>query len=212
MSTGVPISGLYVVTSEYPHLKRSHVDVAKAALEAGAKVIQYRDKTRKGSDLLAVASELRTLCRAAGVAFVMNDHAEVAMKVRADGLHLGQDDLAELSGWRPRWSAFLGISAWSVELAEKARSLGADYVGSGPVRPTTSKPMIREPLGLDGLRAICETGVPVAAIGGLEADDVRGVFAAGASAICVMGGIGAADDPLGVAREIVSRVEETGAY
>ncbi|MBS3973357.1 MAG: thiamine phosphate synthase [Actinobacteria bacterium] len=212
MSTGAPISGLYVVTSEYPHLKRSHVGVARAALEAGAKVIQYRDKTRKGSDLLAVASELRALCRAAGVAFVMNDHAEVAMKVRADGLHLGQGDLAELSGWRPRWSAFLGISAWSVELAEKARSLGADYVGSGPVRPTVSKPMTREPLGLDGLRAICETGVPVAAIGGLGADDVRSVFAAGASAICVMGGIGAADDPLGVAREIVSRVEETGAY
>lgn len=208
--TRSPVSGLYVVTSEHPELGRTHLDVALAAIEGGARVVQYRDKLRHGAELLAIASAIRELCACRGVAFVMNDHAEVAMQVRADGLHLGQRDLKSRALWRPTWEAFLGITAWSPELAAEARELGADYIGSGPVRPTTLKTMTREPLGFDGLRAVCEVGVPVAAIGGLGVADVAAVFGAGASAMCVMSGIGVAADPQETVREIVSAIDKIG--
>jgi len=210
MNAKLPISGLYVVTSEYPHLNRTHIDIAIAAIRGGARVIQYRDKVRQGPELLAIARVIRELTADAGVAFVMNDHADVAMEVRADGLHLGQSDLASLSAWRPSWRAFLGVTAFTPALAEEARRLGADYVGSGPVYPTTLKTMTREPLGPDGLRAICEVGVPVAAIGGLQAKDARDVFDAGAAAMCVMSGIGVADDPLQTTCEIAEAIRRIG--
>lgn len=206
-----PIGGLYVITAEYPALRRTHVDVAAAALDGGARVIQYRDKIRRGAELLAVAREIRALCHECGAAFVVNDHVEMAMKVRADGVHVGQGDLSGLALWRPSWSAFLGITAWTPELAEDARRLGADYVGAGPVRNTSSKRLDREPIGLEGVSAVCEAGLPVAAIGGIRVQDVPGLFAAGVAAVCVMAAVGMADEPVQAAREFALLAQETGA-
>lgn len=206
-----PIGGLYVITAEYPALRRTHVDVAASALQGGARVVQYRDKTRCGAQLLAVAREIRALCHEFGAAFVVNDHVEVAMKVRADGVHLGQGDLRGLEMWRPTWDAFLGVTAWTPQLAEDARRLGADYVGAGPVRATSSKRLDRQPIGLEGVGAVSEVGLPVAAIGGIRAQDVPGVLAAGAAAVCVMAAVGMAVEPVQVAREIALLAQATGA-
>jgi thiamine-phosphate diphosphorylase len=205
-----PVRGLYVITADYPELGRTHVDVAAAALRGGARVVQYRDKVRRGTELLAVAREVQTLCREFGAAFVVNDHADVAMQLRADGLHLGQGELQRCAIWRPSWEAFFGITAWSGELAEEARRLGADYVGAGPVNATSSKEVDRDPIGLEGVRAVCDVGLPVAAIGGIRADDVRSVIAAGAAAVCVMAAVGTADEPVRAARELARLADTMG--
>ncbi len=197
-----PVSGLYAITGEYPDLGRTHADFAAAALEGGARVVQFRGKRLKGEELLAVARKVQGLCTQYGVAFVVNDHVDVAMALRADGLHLGQDDLERLAEWRPTWDAFLGVTAWTPELAEDARARGADYVGAGPVRPTASKDLARAPIGIEGIHAVCSAGLPVAAIGGIGAADVAEVIAAGAAAVCAMSAIGRAVDPARAAREI----------
>lgn len=197
-----PIRGLYAITAEYPDLGRTHADVAAAALEGGARVVQFRDKRLTGDELRAAAGAVQALCAEYGAAFVVNDHVDVAMALRADGLHVGQDDLEALTEWRPTWGAFLGVTAWTAQLAWDARARGADYVGAGPVRPTTSKALARGPIGVEGIRAVCSAGLPVAAIGGIGPADVAEVRAAGAAAICAMSAIGRAVNPARAAREI----------
>lgn len=197
-----PVSGLYAITAEYRDLGRTHADVAAAALRGGASVVQFREKRLRGEELLAAAGEVQAICAAYGAAFVVNDHVDVALALRADGLHLGQDDLERLAEWQPTWDAFLGVTAWTPQLARNARALGAAYVGAGPVRPTVSKELKRGPIGMEGIREVCSAGLPVVAIGGIGAADVAEVRAAGAAAVCVMSAIGRAVNPERAAREI----------
>lgn len=198
------VCGLYAITAAHADCGRSHADTARAALSGGARIVQFRDKGLRGETLLREASRVREVCRDAGAMFVVNDHAELAMELEADGLHLGQGDLQGLDAWRPTWGAVLGISATTPDEARAALAAGADYLGVGPVYPTRSKDDAVAPLGLEGLRAICATaGVPVAAIGGIDAGRVAEVVGMGAAAICVISAISRASDPLQAAAELV---------
>lgn len=191
------IRGLYFITASHPENGRGHAGLASAAIAGGARVVQFRDKELRGDELMRQAAAVRDVCRMHGTTFVVNDDAEVAMELRADGLHLGQDDLAGLAAWRPRWDAFLGISATSLREAAAAVGHGADYLGVGPVFPTGSKADAAQPMGLEGLREICSAvDVPVAAIGGIGREDIAEVVTAGADAICVISAVSLAEDPL----------------
>jgi thiamine-phosphate pyrophosphorylase len=182
-----------------------------AAIEGGARVVQFRDKKLRGEEFMRQAKAVRDVCRRCCVAFVVNDDAEVAMELRADGLHLGQSDLSGLAVWRPTWEAFLGISATTLAEALAAVDAGADYLGVGPVFPTGSKADAAPPIGLEGLRAICSAvDVPVAAIGGIGRDEIAGVVAAGADAVCVISAVSLAPDPRAAATTL-TREYETAA-
>lgn len=201
------VSGLYAITSERADLARSHLDVARAAIGAGARVVQFRDKARSGAAYLAAARPVRDLCRAHGVTCVVNDDLAAAVELEADGVHLGRDDLGQLAAWERSGSMLLGISVRTPREAVEAVLLGADYVGAGPVFATGTKPDAGEPIGLEGLRAIrAAVEVPVAAIGGIGVAEAGEVLRAGADAVCVVSAIAYAPDMHAAAVELAMEV------
>lgn len=158
---------------------------ARAAVAGGATVIQLRLKGTATRDVIEAGRVYRDLCAEAGRAFVVNDDVEAAVRLLADGVHLGRDD----DGHERALAAglTLGLSASSVEDAVDAERRGADYVGAGPVWATPTKPDAGAPLGLRGLAALCSAvSVPVVAIGGVDASNAGDCIRAGAAGVAVV--------------------------
>jgi thiamine-phosphate pyrophosphorylase len=197
------VSGLYFVTTDVAHLERTHEGLAQAAIAGGARVVQFRHKVADARRLEA-ARAVREICRREGVLFIVNDDAELAVEVDADGLHLGQSDLGGVAAWRERMPhGLLGISVASVAEAREAVALGADHLGVGPIFATGSKDDAVEPIGLAGLARVREAvEMPLAAIGGISAENAASVLAGGADAICVISAIAHAHDPQTAARHL----------
>jgi len=160
------------------------LETARAAVAAGATVVQLRVKGATTEEVVAAGAGFRDL----GVTFVVNDDLEAALALGADGAHLGQGDsgaeMARAAG------LLLGRSASTLEQALEA---DADYLGVGPVWATPSKEDADPPIGLEGLRAVCAASwVPVVAIGGIDATNAADCIRAGAVGVAV---IRAATDP-----------------
>jgi thiamine-phosphate pyrophosphorylase len=156
-------------------------DTARAAVGGGATVIQLRVKDASTKELVERGSPFREL----DATFVVNDDVEAALRLRADGVHLGQDDegaeraLAE--------GLMLGLSAWDVGQAIAAERGGAVYIGAGPIWSTPSKPDAEPPIGLDGLAGIARSvSIPVVAIGGIDATNAAACIGAGAAGVAVI--------------------------
>ena len=195
----------YVVTDEGLAFGRSHVEVARLALEGGADAIQYREKAGDHATRLRVAREIRELCRSAGSAFVVNDHVELAIESGADVLHVGQDDLpAKEARRRIPDEMRLGVSARNLEEALRAVDDGADHLGVGPIFDArASKPDAAEPLGLEGLARIrSRVGLPLIAIGGIDHANAADVISAGADGLAVISCVVSAGDVTDAARRL----------
>jgi thiamine-phosphate pyrophosphorylase len=156
-------------------------ETGRAAVEHGATVVQLRRKGASTAELVEVGRDFRTL----EATVVVNDDVEAALRLGADGVHLGRDDdgaeraVAE--------GLLLGCSAASVEEARAAEQLRAAYIGAGPVWPTPSKEDADPPIGLDGLAEICRAvSVPVVAIGGVDAGNAADCIRAGAAGVAVI--------------------------
>ena len=204
MTDGWPRFDLYVITDPALSRGRSHLDVARAALEGGADAIQIRDKSSTAYNLSRVTAEIQPLVRKFGAALLVNDRVDVALVAGADGAHVGQDDLPAREARRlmPR-PRVLGVSAATRDLARRAQKDGADYVGVGPVFRTATKPDAGEPLGLERLAEIsASVSIPVVAIGGINADNIGGVFEAGASGAAVISAVAGAEDIASAARAL----------
>lgn len=203
-----PRYDLYFVSAEIEMLGRNHLDTLEAAISGGATIVQLRDKSRADGALREIALSALELARKAGVPLVINDRIEVAAAVRADGVHLGQDDSSpilarELLGE----NAIIGVSASTVDEAQRAEAEGADYLGVGPVFPTTSKPDAVAHIGLDGLARIREVvSIPIVAIGGITREKVADLIRAGADGIAVIAAIAEADDMVAAARGLRDEV------
>ncbi len=204
------IHGLYLIVDPQATRGRDVVAVAEAAIRAGAGVIQYRDKVKMKGEMLPEVRRLRDLCRQAGVLFIVNDHADLALVVEADGVHVGQKDLpvAELRRILPP-TMIIGCSTNNLAEARKARDDGADYVGIGSIFPTATKVDTR-PAGLETIREIraAGLGLPLVGIGGITAENVADVVRAGADAFAVISAVCAADDPAAAAAELIARAEK----
>lgn len=160
-----------------------------AALESGARWIQYREKEKTRREVYVEALRLRELTAGAGAAFVVNDHADIALAVGADGVHLGQDDLPLREARGIMGKRMIGISTHSVAEAVEAERDGADYIGFGPVFRTTTKDA-GPPRGVELLGEIRRhVRIPVVAIGGITPSNVAVVRDAGADAIAVASAI-----------------------
>lgn len=194
---------LYAVTDRSWLAGRTLLGCVTAALAGGATFVQLREKGRPTDEVAAVGRELAPLCRAAGVPFVVNDDVRAALACGADGVHVGQSDIAcalarELLG--P--SAIVGASASTVEQALAAQAAGASYLGVGAVFPTATKADADSP-GVEGLAAICSAvDIPVVAIGGLHAGNLGALAGTGACGAAVVSALFAADDIEGAAREL----------
>jgi thiamine-phosphate pyrophosphorylase len=210
MQLGWPRYDLYVITDTTLPPGRSHLEIARAALEGGADAVQLRDKSSPAMNLCRSASEIQQLARKFGAAFMVNDRVDVAMVAGTDGAHVGQSDLPGREARRllPR-PLILGISAGNREEARRAVKEGADYIGVGPVFSTTTKPDTREALGLERLAEIVgAVSIPVVAIGGITLENVAGVFGAGASGAAVVAAVVSAEDMAAAARAFKRRIGE----
>lgn len=204
------LSGLYVITDSELTPGRSHIEVAHAAIAGGARIIQMRDKKASDREFYYTALQLRQITKDSGVLFLINDRVDIAAAVGADGVNIGQTDLPVEAARRLLGeSAIIGVSADSLEQALEAESNGADYVGFGPVFPTTTKLDAGPVSGLDTLRTVCESvRIPVVAIGGISVSNIGAVAKAGAACAAVVSAVVCAEDMVQATRELIREFEK----
>lgn len=207
------ISGLYVIVDPWACVL-DPVDVARLALEGGAAMIQWRDKRREKGDQLGQARAVRELCAEHRALFIVNDHADLALALDADGVHLGQHDLPPelVRPFVPR-EFLIGVSTNNVDEARRAEGNGASYVAIGAIYPTSSKePERTRPASLDVLRDVKgAVRVPIVAIGGINASNIDNVIAAGADAVAVISAVCGAEDVRGAAGELAERFQPSSS-
>ena len=174
----------------------SAVEQVRIALAAGATTVQYRNKTFTIAHFEEVAA-IAKLCRSTGVPFIVNDHILLAKAVRADGIHLGQEDAS------PRLAckilgpdAIVGLSVHNLEELANSDLEACSYIGTGPAYPTRTKTDTHAVQGLQGLAVVAKaTVLPMVAIGGITPDNAAGCFDQGACGVAVISAITRADDP-----------------
>lgn len=186
---------LYAVTDRAWVGKQSLYEQVEAALKGGATCVQLREKELDEETFLQEAMEIAALCKRYGVPFFINDNVEIAVKCRADGIHVGQEDMAAAQVRRRVGDGMLiGVSVHSVEEALEAVKNGADYLGVGAMFSTSTKTNIRV-LTKEILRDICAAAdVPVVAIGGIGKANLSQLSGTGVDGVALVSAIFAADD------------------
>ena len=199
---------LCVITRAVPQLGRGHLDIARAALEGGARFLQFRNKHMTTRELVETAGELRRLTRQYGGMLVVNDRVDVALAVGADGVHLGNDDMPVSEARRLLGpDAIIGASAATVESARAAEAAGADYLGVGPIFATGSKADAGEAIGLGPMQQVkAAVELPLLAVGGITAGNVSQVIRAGADGVAVISAVSEADDMAAATAELLQRI------
>lgn len=186
-----PLRGLYLITPERPPSGLTLSEALAAALEGGAALVQYRDKTQDHLRRRVEARAILKLCHRHGVPLIINDDVTLALEVGADGVHLGRND-TEIAEARSALGpdALIGISCYdSLERATQAAAAGADYVAFGRFFPSLSKPNAT-PADPDLLRqARLQAQLPLVAIGGITPENGRVLVAAGADMLAVIQGV-----------------------
>jgi thiamine-phosphate pyrophosphorylase len=185
---------------------RDPVELARAMLAGGARLLQLRLKGVASGELVAIARRIRELTAAAGARLVINDRVDVALAVEADGVHLGQEDVPVAEARRllgpERW---IGFSTHSEAQLDAAAGRGADYLSLGPIFATTSKSAADPVIGCARLRAVRpRITEPLVAIGGITAATASEVLAAGADAVGVIAAVVRAPDVARAAAELLA--------
>jgi len=197
LSAGRVIPDLYCITAGELSRGRSNVAVVRCMLEAGVKLVQYREKKLPSVEKYRECLAIRELCRAHRACFIVNDAVDLALAVAADGVHVGQQDLPVAVVRRLVGKKMLvGLSVASPRQSDEAVASGMiDYLGVGPVYATVTKEDAGAPVGLDCLDYAVRTGgLPVVAIGGITRSNVAEVIRHGAACVAVISDIVAADD------------------
>lgn len=200
---------LYAITDRSWLNGKTLVSQAELALQGGATILQLREKNLGDEAFLEEAKEIQQLCRKYGVRFIVNDNVEVALKVGADGIHVGQKDM-EAGNVRRLLGPdkILGVSAQTVEQAILAEKNGADYLGVGAVFPTGSKDDA-EDVSHETLAAICKAvKIPVVAIGGISKNNLLELKGTGICGVSVISAIFAQPDILAATQELRYLCEE----
>lgn len=221
------LGGLYVIVDPAACRGRDPVAVARAAVDGGAAMVQWRDKTRDKGLQLPDAEEIFDLCRRRGVPFIVNDHADLALVLFAGlraipgvggsavargtallGVHLGQKDLPVAAVRRILPAAcILGASTNNVDEAKRAEAAGAGYIAVGDIFGTGSKQGTRS-ASVERLAEIKRAVTrPVIGIGGINAGNVRDVMQAGADGVAVISAVCGAGDPRAAASELARLIE-----
>ncbi len=190
----------------------SYAEGIRMALEGGCRWIQLRMKDAPAEEIIACAEEVLPLCRRHGAKFLLDDHVELVRQLGADGVHLGKNDMPVDEARKILGpDIIIGGTANTIEDIIRLHKQGADYIGCGPFRFTTTKKNLSPILGLDGYKSIVlkmkELGIdlPIVAIGGITVDDIPAVMGTGVSGIALSGAILGASDPV----EMTARIIET---
>ena len=200
---------LYAVTDRAWVGTKSLYEQVKEALENGVTCVQLREKELDESDFLKEAKQISTLCKEYKVPFIVNDNVNIAIACKADGIHIGQEDM-ELKSVRKLVGEdmIIGVSAHTVEEAIKAQEGGADYIGIGAVFATSTKTDV-DVLSFETLRSICEAvDIPTVAIGGIKKDNICKLKGSGIDGVAVVSAIFAAKDIATATKELLLEVEK----
>lgn len=200
---------VYVITDSHRARGRSHYEITEAAVRGGATAVQLRMKEEPARVILEEARRIESLCREAGVTFIVNDRIDVALAAGAAGVHVGQDDLPAgsaraLLGVGP----LLGVSAATEAEAVEAWRRGADYLGVGAVFATGTKADAGAPVGPGRIAAIRRSvPLPIVGIGGITAANAAEVIRAGAVGVAVITAVTMADDMVEATRRLREQVD-----
>lgn len=191
-----------------------YVDGIHMALEGGCKWVQLRMKDAPEEEVLACAKEALPLCRQHGAKFILDDHVELVETAGADGVHLGKNDMPVDEARKILGpDKIIGGTANTIDDIIRLHRQGADYIGCGPFRFTTTKKKLSPVLGLEGYRDIVlkmrENGIdlPIVAIGGITVDDIPAIMGTGVTGIALSGAILNAEDPKSMTESILETLK-----
>ncbi len=198
----------YLVTDSGLSKKGTLSDV-KEAVEAGCKIIQYREKNKSTKEMIDEASEIKRICSDRAICLV-NDRIDVSLAVDADGVHIGQDDMPietvrKLLGQ----DKIIGLTVHNVDEAVEAEKSGADYVGLGSIFDTFTKKDAGKGIGPTSIREVKNVvKVPVVAIGGINKENCRSVVENGADSLVAISAVVCSDDVKKETREFIDIIRE----
>lgn len=205
-------AGLYLVTSETLSAGRKTIDIVRAALKGGVRLVQLREKELSAKRFFELAMQVREITARAGALLIINDRLDIAMASGADGVHLGRDDFPVNAARRLSPDMIIGASSHDKEEALAAERAGASYVNIGPLFPTSTKKWEGEFLGTGAIRAISgETRIPFTVMGGIKKQHIPELLSAGAQTIAVVTAVTAAPDPEQASRELLSLIRQKPA-
>ena len=192
----------------------TYLDSVRIALEGGCRWIQLRMKEASTEEIIPIAKEAKAMCHKYGATFIIDDHVELVKLIEADGVHLGKNDMpiAEARKLLGR-NYIIGGTANSFEDVQKHYENGADYIGCGPFRFTTTKKNLSPVLGLEGYQRIVsqmkEAGInlPLVAIGGITRDDLTFLMQTGITGIALSGSILRAENPIQEMKTIIQTID-----
>lgn len=199
---------LYAITDRHWLCGKTLSSQVELALKGGATIIQIREKDLNEKDFFIEAEEIQNLCKKYSVPFIVNDNVELAAKINADGVHVGQNDMKakDVRSILGK-NKILGVSAQTVEQAVEAEKCGADYLGVGAIFPTGSKDDA-EVLGIKTLKEICSAvKIPVVAIGGISKQNIQELKNSGIVGISVISAIFAQKNIQSATEELKQIVE-----
>jgi thiamine-phosphate pyrophosphorylase len=186
---------LYAILDPEQTKGRSPESLLRELLEGGVTILQLRVKTMAPSEFFELAQRVRSGTKAQGCKLIVNDRVDIALACDADGVHLGQEDLPLASGRKLMGDRIIGVSTHDIAQAKEAEQNGADYIGFGPMFGTTTKATGYSARGVDMLRQIrAAVKLPIVAIGGINEQNVREVWQAGADSAAIISDILGADE------------------
>ncbi len=178
---------IYPVTCEALSSGRSDLDVVKACMDGGARIIQLRDKSAARGELFRKAEAFRKITLDSNALLIINDYLDIAQAVDADGVHLGQSDFPLPEARKLFPNGIIGLSTHNPEQAKRAQAEGADYINIGPVFTTKTKEKAHVPVGCALIASAANTAtIPFTVMGGITLDNLDQVLAAGARKIAVV--------------------------
>lgn len=187
-----------------------YVEGARMALEGGCKWIQLRMKDASDDEVRQAAAEIQPMCKEHEAVFLLDDRVELAKELHADGVHLGKNDMPIDEARRILGEEYIiGGTANTFDDIQRIASQGADYIGCGPFRFTTTKKNLAPVLGIEGYRDIIAKmrnagiNIPMVAIGGITPDDIDEILATGVQGIAVSGTVLNADDPVAMMKSLL---------
>lgn len=202
-------NGMLQFISHYTD-RYSYLDSIRMALAGGCRWVQLRMKDATDDEIRPVALDAQKLCKEAGATFIIDDHVELVKEIQADGVHLGKMDMPIADARKILGEDFIiGGTANTFEDVKSHYEAGANYIGCGPFRFTTTKKKLSPVLGLDGYRQIVsqmrQAGIslPIVAIGGITAEDIPDIMQTGVTGIALSGTMLRAADPVAEMRRLI---------
>ena len=199
---------LYVITDERFLNLETIEEKVEEAIEGGATVVQYRAKRKSSKQMYLEALKVRKVTKKHNIPFIVNDRLDIALSVKADGVHIGQDDLPVEAVREVAGTEFIiGLSTHNIDQVLDANGRDVNYIGFGPIFPTTTKENSEPPTGIALLcEAVRISKVPVVAIGGINSENVCDVLKCNPSGIAAVRAIFEANNPYNSARNLKDRI------